>query len=410
MRRLLMLLALAPLLWSAEDLKSLLEAADRNDLVAAYEAQYRAAESSREAARSSYLPRIDLGANAVLLDKTGTIDVRESYTAYAKAGFTLFDGFRRENLLEELAAKSRSSRAELSGFRKELALQVTQTYFELLNLRGDIDAQRQQRRQLTEQLERQERFLAARIATEEEVERIRAAVANADYRIASLRYQAESLASQLQTLTGIEVSEPLPGSFIPPEPGETTEPDAIRAMRYDAEALDASAKQRTASYYPTLAVEDTYSYYEYDGASTAFPIERLDRQNRLVVNLSMNLIDFSAGSREKEAVMAQKLALEHRIAHEAKRSDANVRLALKAIERALSMVAAAEQALSASAKTLETVSRKYRARLVDYVTYLDALTQHTDATAQFNRAGNTLQGAYAQYYFDAGYDPKEFLR
>lgn len=55
-------------------------------------------------------------------------------------------------------------------------------------------------------------------------------------------------------------------------------------------------------------------------------------------------------------------------------------------------------------------SKKYEARIVDYVTYLDALHTLTDATNQLSRAKRTLYYAYAAYYFYAGLDPKEFVR
>jgi outer membrane protein len=409
-KTLLLLLSGTMLLWGAEDLKMLLDATDQNELVGAYASQARSARLTHDAVRASYLPRIDLGANASFLDETGDIDVKESYTAYAKASVTLFDGFRRENMLDEKAALARSSDAELEGFRKDLALQVARSYFELMNLQGDIDAQMQRRNQLREQLERQKRFLEARIATDEEVERIRAAVANADYEIASLRYRAEEEKARLFNLSGIAITEPAPSRFVPPAYGETTEPDAIAAMRHQAAALQAAAQQSVASYYPNLSLEDSYSYYHYSGVPSAIPIERAEKQNRLMVLFSMNLVDFSAASKQREALLAEQLALEHRIAYESKRADTNVRLAVRSVERARALIQAAEQSLAASGKTLEAVTKKYRARVVDYVKYLDALYEHTDAIAQHNRARNTLQNAYAQYYYHAGYDLKEFLK
>lgn len=411
MKRLLLLwLAGSALLFAAEDLKTLLDAAAKNELVGAYEAQAEAARLLQQSVRASYLPRVDVGASASYLDKTGSIDVKESYSAYAKASLTLFDGFKRENLLEEREALSRVNEAELGQYRKELSLQVTRSYFELLNLRGDIDAQIQRRTQLEEQLGRQERFLEARIATEEEVERIKAAVANADYQIANLRYRADEQRATLFELTGLQVADPAENRFKIPQYGASVEPDAIRAMRQQSRALEASARQSTASYYPTVAVEDTYSFYDYEGEPASFPVERAKEQNRLMLSLSMSLLDFSAASKQKEALQAERLALERKIAYETKRSDTGVKLAIRSIERARALIQAAEQSLAASGKTLDSVTKKYRARVVDYVNYLDALYEHTDAMAQYNRAKNTLQSAYAQYYYDAGYDLKEFLQ
>jgi outer membrane protein len=404
------LLLSSSLLLAGEDLKMLLDAAHQNDLVEAYVQQTRSARLEYRSARSSYLPRVDLGASATLVDEKGSIDVGETYNAYAKASLTLFDGFKRENILDEKRSRIHASESDLEAYRKSLSLEVAQNYFNLLNLYGDIDAQLQNRKQLQEQLRRQERFLEARIVTAEEVERIKAALANADYQIEQLRYSAEALEYALHTLTGIVIDELLPSRIAEPGSLKTSEPDAIRALRYQAQATGYSAKQSNPAFYPTISVEDTYGFYEYRDEPTGFPIDRAEKQNRFMAVLSLNLLDFSSASEREQALMAQKNALESQIAYEQKRADADVQLSRKAITRAKALIAAAELALSASQKTYDAVEKKYNARIVDYVKFLDALYQKTDALAQYNRAKNTLQSAYAHYYYHAGYDLKEYVQ
>jgi outer membrane protein len=409
-RHLSVLLLGSALLFGGEDLKMLLDSAHQNDLVDAYVQQTESARLDYRSAKSSYLPRVDLGASAVFVDEKGSIDVGETYNAYAKASLTLFDGFKRENTFKEKRSLIHASESDLDAYRKSLSLQVAQNYFNLLNLYGDIDAQLQNRKQLQEQLKRQERFLEARIVTAEEVERIKAALANADYQIEQLRYSAEELEYALHTLTGIEIDGLLPSRIAEPGFLETSELDAIRVLRYQAEATAYAAKQSNPAFYPTISVEDTYGFYEYRDEPTGFPIDRAEKQNRFMAVLSLNLLDFSSASEREQALMAQKNALESQIAFERKRADADLQLSIKAIARAKALIAAAELALSASQKTYDAVEKKYNARIVDYVKFLDALYQKTDALAQYNRAKNTLQSAYAQYYYHAGYDLKEYVQ
>jgi outer membrane protein TolC len=66
--------------------------------------------------------------------------------------------------------------------------------------------------------------------------------------------------------------------------------------------------------------------------------------------------------------------------------------------------------MKASNRTFEIIDKKYKARVVDYVKYLDALSQKTEAQAQFNRAIGALKISYARYYYFAGYDVKEFIK
>jgi len=404
------LAATVSLLGAAEDLSTFLEAAASGDLAASYGAQARSAEQAYRSLRSSYLPRIDAGANATWLDKTGDIDVKESYTAYAKASVTLFDGFRRERRLDEKAALAQAGTADYDAFRKELSLRVVQTYFEAMGLHADLDAQQQRHRRLAEELGRQQRFFEAGLATREELERFRAALAASDYEIASLGYRVAEQEALLFNLTGIRPTRLLPSRFEPPRDVRTAEPDSVLAMRRRAEALDASAQQSTAAYYPSLELEDSYAFYRYEGEPAAFPIERADRQNRLVLRLSMTLFDFASASRQKEAVLSQKLSLDRQIAYESRRAGSELDLAQRAIEQAQVQIRAAERAFEAAVQTLDAVEKKYRARIVDYVAYLDALHAHTEAASRRERALNALQTAYATYYYHAGYDPKEYLR
>jgi outer membrane protein TolC len=406
----LILLATTLLLLNAQDLKSLLEASSKNELIQAREQQARSADLTYDATKAAYLPRVDLGATATHLDETGDFDVGETYTAYAKASLTLFDGFKRENLLHEKRQLAASEYADLESFKKSLSLQITQVYYELLNIYGDIDAQKQRRIQLEEELVRQERFFEARIATDEEVERIKAALANADFTIEQLQYNAKSLLSDLVTMTGTPVRQLDKSHFRNPAYKDIREPDAIKAMRLRADALESGAKQSASGYYPTLHIEDTYTHYDYRDANPLLSVERAEKQNRLMAVASMTLFDFSAASKQKEALMAQKYALDKQIVYEHKRTEADINLAKQAIERSKAQIAAAELSLSASEKAFETVKKKYAARVVDYVNYLDALFQKTDALAQLNRAKNTLQLAYAQFYFAAGHDLKEYVK
>lgn len=401
---------ISTMLFASQELSLLIEAAHKNELVDVYVQQKNVASLNRESLKSSYLPRVDLGASANIVDEQGSIDVGQTYTAYAKASVVVFDGFRRENALDEARSRIDGSDSDLKGYKKALSLQVTQAYFNLLNVYSDIEAQEQSRKQLEEELKRQKRFFEARIVTEEEVERIHAALANTEYEIVTLQYSGDELESQLQTLTGIEIDKLEESHLEVPAFEIRDELDSITSLRHRSQATAYAAEQSTASYYPSLSVEDTYSFYDYNDIPGGFPIERVDQQNRLMIVANMNIIDFSSASKQKQSIMAQKQALDSQIAYEQKLSDANIILAKKAIARTKVLREAANRSLSASQKTFDAIEKKYQAKIVDYVKYLDALYQQRDAHAQFNRAKNAQQLAYAQYYYYSGFDIKEYIR
>ncbi|MEA1920751.1 MAG: TolC family protein [Campylobacterota bacterium] len=397
-------------LMASQSLSELIEAAHQNELVDVYVQKEKGTKLSRESLKAAYMPRIDLGASGSFVDEKGTMDVGESYTAYATASVLVFDGFKRENALDELRSRINASSSDLKGYKKALSLEVTQAYFRLLNVYGDIEAQEQSKKQLQEELKRQKRFLSARIVTEEEVERIHAALANTEYEIATLQYSADKYESMLYTLSGIKIDALKESQLSIPKYKKPQQLDSIQSLRHQSDATRYLAEQSTSSYYPSLSVQDTYGFYDYQNYSEAFPIDRVDKQNRLMVVASMNLFDFFSSSKQKQSIMAQQQALSSQIAYEEKRSNANIALSKKAIERSYTLLDAANVGLSASLKTFEAIEKKYRANIVDYVKYLDALYQKSNAQAQLNRAENALQLAYAQYYYYAGFDIKEYVR
>ena len=85
-------------------------------------------------------------------------------------------------------------------------------------------------------------------------------------------------------------------------------------------------------------------------------------------------------------------------------------MAQKYIVRSRALINAAQSSFDSSKKTFDAVKQKYEARIVDYVTYLDALRSLTDSTNQLSRAKRSLNYAYATYYYYAGLDPKEYIQ
>lgn len=395
----------------AFDLPTLIEGAQHNEKVQAYVQRTEASRQEYESVKSSYLPRVDLGASASYVDAHSAFEAPETYQAFAEANFIILDGFKRENLLDEKSMQSEASRFDLEGFKKATSLEVTRNYFDLQNVLSDIEALRKNREQLNEQLERFKLFKDAGIATEEDVERLTAAVANADYEITARQYETDRLHSRLELLSGMPLEgEPAVQEIVMPAGRASQRLDALEAMSYRARALGYAAEQADSVYYPTVTLNDTFGWYAYENFNPAFAINLPDKQNRLTVQASINLIDFGAAREQKQAIELQKRAQELELRYAEKSADADRALALKAIERAKALRDAAEKAKIASDKTFAVVKQKYEARVVDYIRYLDALSEATDARAQYNRAVSGLNTAHAAYIYNLGLDPKEFVK
>ncbi len=394
------------------DLAHLIEKAQQNELVEVYQQKLNASQQSYKSAKSSYYPKLDLGASAQLTSPKGPMDAGQIYNVHAEASVVLLDGFKRENLLDEQSSLERSSGFDLAQIKKQVSMEVATHYFNLKTVQADIAALYQKKEQLQEQLNRQEKFFRAKLTTEDNVERIRAAVANTDYEIESKLYSRDELIAKLYTLTNEVVEKVEEGGIIAPLQGQREELDSLRSLASKAEALRYKAEQSDSSNYPTLVLSDRYGYtqYEDDNLEALGLFERVNSQNVAMLNLSMNLWDFSAASERRQAVMAEHNALKAELAYKQKEANADLKLAERAIERSKKLLEAALLSQNASDRTFAIIDKKYQVRVVDYVKYLDALTQKIEAQAQYNRALGALEISYARYYYYAGFDVKEYLK
>ena len=413
MRKLFLLSLLSLSVWGS-NLGALIEKAQSNELIDVYKAKLTSSNMAYDATKSSYYPRIDLGASGQLISPKDSLGAGQIYNVHAEASLVVMDGFRRENILDEKTKLRHASEYDLSQVKKDVSLQVASLYFNLQIVQADIDALEQTREQLTEQLNQQRKFFEARLTTEDNVVRIEAAVANLDYRVEVKRYEYDETMASLYTLTNEVVEVVEEGGLVEPAFGQVEELDSLKSMASTAEAVRFKAEQVDSSYYPNIILSDRFGYTDYQDDSLeelGLPgVERVNTQNILMLSLKMNIIDFSAASEQKQVVLAEHKALKAQLTYKRKQVSADLKLAERAIQRSKKLLEASKLSQNASNRTFEIIDKKYKARVVDYVKYLDALTQKTEAQAQYNRAIGALEISYARYYYYAGFDVKEYVK
>jgi len=414
--RTLWLLPLISLSVWGSNLGALIEKAQSNELIDVYKAKLTSATTAYDATKSSYYPRIDMGASGQLISPRDSLGAGQIYNVHAEASVVVMDGFKRENILDEKTKLRHASEYDLSQVKKDVSLQVASLYFNLQIVQADIDALEQTREQLLEQLNQQRKFYEARLTTEDNVVRIEAALANLDYRVEVKRYDYDETMAKLYTLTNEVVEVVEEGGLVEPYYAQVAELDTLKSMAATAEAVKFKAEQVDSSYYPNIILSDRFGYTAYEDDAFdkfqggALEFERVNTQNILMLSLKMNIIDFSAASEQKQVVLAEHNALKAQLAYKRKQVSADLKLAERAIERSKKLLEASALSQKASNRTFEIIDKKYKARVVDYVKYLDALTQKTEAQAQYNRAVGALEISYARYYYYAGFDVKEYIK
>lgn len=402
------LLLVAAALYGDTTLSSLIESAQHNEKIVGLEQRAIAADLSLQSTKKSYLPRVDAFANTSLVDHTGGFDAKRSGVAGVKAEMIIFDGFKRENTINQSDAVKNAANYDLLAGKKALTLEVIQRYFELQNSLDEIETNILMRDQLRAQLDRLEKFHSAGLASEDMLMKMRSELSNAQYGLEELKYQVDRQRGDLEIISNQKVFDLKPSVVMEPAMTKTEELDTLKALRYSRDAKRFEAEKTDAGYLPTVKIEDQYTYYDYYKDPIASM--RVDTQNKLTASLTMNLIDFSSASTAKQALSAQAQAKTSELAYASKEAQNNVHMATRYVERSRSMIDAAQSAFEASKKTFDAVKQKYEARIVDNITYLDALHSLTNATNQLSRAKRSLLYAYAAYYYYSGLDPKEFVQ
>jgi len=393
----------------ADGLQSLLEfATSNNKIVASNILIEKAKKSEVESSQSAYYPTLDAGAFYKKDNDASPFQAGDTYSAYAKVGVDIYDGGRKSNTIKQNKAVLKSSKYDSSAYKKSLQLQITQDFYNIKSAKSTLEALQETDKQLFASLERIKKFYAVGSATNDDVERLKAAYSNNTYKISSMKYQIISLKKLLSIKVGKKIDTLDDSSIKIPKEIQKEFSDSILSLQANASSLAFTADSLNAIYYPQLRVEDTYSVYDYDRENSF--VTPLDNQNVLMLTLNMRLFDNGTISKQKEALLIQKEALSQEIEQLKDEQNINVELSLLKIETVKAQIQSAKSSLTSSASAFETVSEKYETGLVDYVTYLDALSIKTVAKAQYETALNNLQIAYASYYYNTNKNIKDFIK
>lgn len=399
-----------PVMLFGVDLKVLIDHAENSELAKSYEYEAKSARSAESAVTRGYLPKVTASYTQQSVDEKGSFEPGKTTVGNLTATLVLFDGFRRENMMDEKEAATLSAEYSSQHFKQSQTLDVINLYYSCLSLEEELKAKEQKGKQLAAEVSRLKKFYRAGSVSLDAVERMKASKAMNDYELHTYRLNLDRTRAALETLTGVGIETLERSTVLDPAVYEYNDRHDIKALEMSVKSLDYKARQSHADYLPTLFVEDSYSTFEYDDFDPAFPVDMVEKQNKITVGVSLTLFDFFAKSKEKEAVTMQKMKLQSRYAYQKDKAKRDLALAYQSLQTAKSSIEAAHARKLAADKTYEYVNKKFQANVVDNVTYLDALSEKYEAQAMYSRALNNYEYEKAAYYFYASKDIKEFVR
>nr|WP_321266121.1 TolC family protein [uncultured Sulfurimonas sp.] len=399
-----------PVFIYADDLKSLLEYATKNsDIVVSKELSQKAKELEVDSRESAYFPTIDVGAFYQTSEERTPLQSGDVYSGFAKLSFDIYDGGKKSALLDKSENEFKASSFDTASTKKSLSLQIVEDFYNIKSLQASLASRQEAQKSLYEQLQRMMKFVIAKVATSDDVDRLQAAYDTNTYEMESLKFKIISAKKNLELKVGKSIDTLDDSKFKEFEKYSLELTDNIKALMANKDALVSGADSLSSIYYPQIKIEDTYNIYGYERYDATHP-KGLDDQNKLMLSLNMRLFDMGSVSKSKEAILINSQALNTQLSYSKKEQSMRYELAQDAIDIGNVKIKSAKSALVSAQSAFRTISKKYDAGIVDNIVYLDALTSQTEAKSLYEKALNDLEIAYASYYYYAGKNIEEFIK
>jgi len=388
-------------------------AAKNNGNIRAKEITITSKSKEVEAAQSAYWPTLDIGGDYSLHSPKYMVSPGQVGNVYASLNLEVYDGGRKDALLQAKQYEQEASLFEKEAFKKSITLQIVQHYYTIKKLKANLEALEERSRELKAQIGRIKRFKMTGLATQEDVDKLQAVFDNNAYTMENTRLALSRSEENLRLLTGLPAKRLTRDYFAQPRGVHFEWFDRIKLLQANAKAIGKNSEAIDAAYKPQVNLSDSYHKSHYDGLVSG-PISGegflVDHQNTLSLSANMRLFDNGRIAKQSEAVKYQKMALLSQIEQSKKDQKMQFRLAGKNLRTMQAKLKSAKSALKAAKSTYDVIRQKFEVGLVDNIAFLDALAQKTLTEARYKETVYDYEIAKSLYYYYAGKDPKEYIR
>ena len=408
------IILLLPYMASANevDLKTMLNSAmDYHPTIKSYTYKSMAKEEELEAQKRAYFPTIDLGANYQKNDPVGIVTPGQTQSAYVIAGLDIYDGGKKSALVSSKKWDYQASVFEKEAFAKNVVLDIINRYFTIQKLQANLVVLNMKSKELSYQIDRAKGFVAAGLATSDDVDKLQAAFDDNNFTIDSTTFALKEQEESLQTQSGIAFNTLAEANLQDPSGDVSYETyEKTKLLEAKANSVQESARSVLSAHIPQVSLQNTYTVLKYDDMAPGSGDFLVDNKNTLMITANWRIFDGGQILRQKEAIELQSLALKEEQLGSQRDQESAYRLAKERLDTMKSQIKSTTSALKATQSTYEIVTKKFEAGLADNVAYLDALNAHSATMSRYKSALYDYEIAKSLYYYFAGKNPKEYIK
>jgi len=404
-----LILALALNCGFGYSLKSMLKSANaQNDLVKSKNLQILGAKKSINAVKKSYSPTVDIGAFVQYVTPRSPMSAGTVDGLYAKLNYTICDGGAKKFTIKQKRYELLSKSLETSWFKKSLSLAIIKDYFAIKSLDSLMVAIKAKKSSLNASYKKAKGYFKAGLIEQSDVERLKAELEMINYNISSLKLQRATLLSSLSLKVGKKIKH-IGNSHFVKKRVKFSINDEAKAILAKSKAISSSANVIKSANKPKVNVGVEYNIYGYERYDATHP-KGVDSQAKFTLNANMRVLDGGVTKEKAQITKLQAASIALEAKHKIKEQKSNFKIAKLRISTIKNKIKSAKASLKAAKKFYADTEKKYRAGFIDNSLYLDALSQKTEALANYKRALNDLEVAYGLYYYFGGKDLKGYVK
>lgn len=409
MRKIIFIVSMPIFLYSYT-LQELVELSHKNRLVESSSYNLNSKQSSYESIKSSYLPRVEIGLNYQNAAKEVATIPQNSLKGSASLKYTLYDGGKKEELYNRYLTNIDASKKSIEALKNDISLEVVKIYYDYLSLLADKEATKGVISQLNAEYERLKNFFEVGSVTKDEVDKIDSRVKNAILNLHEIDLNIQKALHSLEYYTMQENITIDSGSNVKYRDEDVDTRADIKAMELDTTSILYEAQSIKSANLPTLSFDNTLSHTEYyfddKSKQSSFLV---NTQNIALLNLSWNVFDFDATTKNYESKYYEYLSKKSTLEYVKHKATVDYRLAKKSLEIALLKIDASKSTLDAAEATYNLVKVRYENGVIDNVAYLQSLSEMYDAKRAYHRALYDVELKRAELVYFSGKDIKEYL-